>query len=204
MNVGVLAQLPDRINLRRGVSRLRLKNMPSNPQTINDLEKIATTFRTTMAGEVFILYDSYEDEDEDYDGGRIIIFATKENLRNLFRCTVWFVDGTFRCSPNIFFQLFAILGAVQQVSDRETHSIGLPFVYALLQNKQEVSYKKIYEVIIAKATEHNINVRHPVSIMTDFELAIINATKEFFTADKVRCCLFHLGQSVYRYILIYS
>ena len=38
--------------------------------------------------------------------------------------------------------------------------------------------------------------------MSDFELGIINAARDVLSADKVRCFLFHLGQSVFRYIQI--
>ena len=41
--------------------------------------------------------------------GRIIVFATKENLRILFeRSRTWYLDGTFKVTPGIFYQLFVI------------------------------------------------------------------------------------------------
>lgn len=36
--------------------------------------------------------------------------------------------------------------------------------------------------------------------MCDFEVAVINAATEVIGADHVRCCFFHLCQSVYRHI----
>lgn len=82
--------------------------MPANPTSLENLQEIAATFRTTLTGDSFLMYDSYEEEDEDYDGGRIIIFGTRENLQNLCRSPTWFVDGTFKCAPSIFFQLKSV------------------------------------------------------------------------------------------------
>lgn len=38
----------------------------------------------------------------------------------------------------------------------------------------------------------------PSIIMSDFEVGIINADHREIRDKKVRCCLFHLGQNVYR------
>ena len=144
----------DRLTLRKTISRTRLRNLPPNPQTIDNLEGIPTDFRSTLRGENFLLYDSYEDEDYANEFGRIVIFATTENLRNLFRSRVWFVDGTFRCTPSIFFQLFAMLAAVNQPGTRgETQTVGLPFIHALLQTKQEGAYKQVFQKTIQRARE---------------------------------------------------
>ena len=91
--------------------------MPDNPLTLDDLQEIPPSFHRILVDDNFLLYDSYEDKDDRYDGGRIIIFGRDEILRYfLFQCEYWFVDVTFRSSPAIFFQLFAIIGAVTQVS----------------------------------------------------------------------------------------
>ncbi|KAL7295781.1 hypothetical protein TKK_0010832 [Trichogramma kaykai] len=74
-------------------------------------------------GDIFLLRDSFEDDDFTFTCGRIIIFTTRENLKVLFRSPLW---------------------------------------------------------------------------KSDFELAIINAAAEF--GGTVRLCLFHLCQSVYRFL----
>lgn len=170
--------------------------MPSNPVQIEDLREIPTDFRNTLAGDAFLSYDSFEDDA--WTDKRIIIYATAENLRNLFKSDVWFVDGTFKCAPSIFFQLFAIMGAVSQPTARGTQKIGIPFVYALLETKKESAYTKVFEAVINHARDLQIIINLPSVVMSDFEVGIINAAKREVGADKVRCCLFHLGQSVYR------
>ena len=59
--------------------------MPSNPTRMEDLEEIPTEFRKTLSGETFLLFDSYEEDDN--GNGRIIIYATVENLFKM-RCVV--------------------------------------------------------------------------------------------------------------------
>ena len=93
------------------------------------------------------------------------------------------------------------MGGVTQSSPRRPpQEVGIPFIYALLENKQEASYKKVFDIVIERARHRNINVRLPRRVMSDFELAIINAARNTFGADKVGLCLFHLGQSVFRHI----
>ena len=59
------------------------------PQTLADLRELPQEFKLTTKGERFLLYDSYEDgelndDDEDpEDDPRILIFSTRENLKNL-------------------------------------------------------------------------------------------------------------------------
>ncbi|CAB0037295.1 unnamed protein product [Trichogramma brassicae] len=57
----VLAQLPDRMNIRKQLQRERLKEIPSNPTSIEDLQAIPDMFQTTKLGENFLLYDSLND-----------------------------------------------------------------------------------------------------------------------------------------------
>lgn len=198
----VLAELPERLNLRKGISRTRLVNMPANPRTLDELHQIPHEFQLTLAGDNFQLYDSIDDENSNC--GRVIIYGTNENLRHLFRTNIWFVDGTFSCAPSIFFQLFAILGGVHQpgTAGRQPQIIGLPFLYALLEDKTEASYTKVFEVLLdrARQLEIQINVHHNLAIMSDFEMAILNSAKNIVHEDSVRCCFFHLGQSVYRQV----
>lgn len=207
ISIEVLAEMPARPNLRKQISRARLRQMPPNPTRISDLQEIPDEYTQTLGGSKFLLYDSYYDEeDEDEDCGRILIFSSSENLVQLFRCNVWFVDGTFKTAPSVFFQLFSILGAVTQVGiNRKPQTIGLPFVHALLENKRQSAYTKVFNIILQEGKKLRLlNSQIPKYIMSDFELAIINAAQEIFSdeldEENVKCCLFHLCQNVFRRI----
>ena len=70
----------------------------------------------------------------------------------------------------------------------------------LLENKRQVSYSKMFSIVIKAANDLSIvNVRS--LIMTDFEVSIIHAAKEHFGEDSVRFCFFHLCQNVFRQIV---
>ncbi|CAB0041612.1 unnamed protein product [Trichogramma brassicae] len=194
----VLAQLPDRMNVRKQLQREHLKEMPSNPVDIEDLESVPDKFRRTKMGDIFLLYDSFEDDDFTLTCGRIIIFTTRENLKVLFRSPLWYVDGTFSTVPSIFFQMFAVMGSVNQVYKGVEQTIALPLVYALMKGKEQIAYAKIFQIISDRGREFGIQLRQPPRIMSDFELAIINAAAEF--GGNVHLCLFHLCQSVYRFL----
>ena len=51
------------------------------------------------------------------------------------------------------------MGSVNQITARETRSIGMPYVYSLLENKTEDAYRKVFDVILEKAQEHNNNYK---------------------------------------------
>lgn len=205
----VLAQLPYRQNLTKRIQRERLKGMPTNPRNVDDLRNIPGMYRATLDGENFLLYDSYNDatdvsDDDDSTSeetnlGRILIFATKANLQALAKSEIWFVDGTFKTSPAIFYQLFVIKGSVSHVVDGIQQVSIFPFVYALMENKREAGYTEVLEVVIHAIADAGAHFTPPQRVMSDFELAIVNACKKSL-GDVISCCLFHLCQNIFRKI----
>lgn len=99
----VQAHLPEKDNLRKTIQRERTKQLPANPNSIQDLESVPDRFTKTLTGSTFLIYDSYEDDDYTSNCGRILVFSTRENLRRLFKSTIWHLDGTFKITPSIFF-----------------------------------------------------------------------------------------------------
>lgn len=147
------------------------------------------------------MYDSYVEEDDADEEKRIILFSTKRNLEILFKCALWFVDGTFKTAPHIFLQIFTILGLVVRsgpdAEDPDT-AVALPLVYALLPDKAQEHYVTVLEKVKDIAARFRIRATLPTKIMSDFEMAIINAVRLVFPAAIIRLCFFHLGQSCYR------
>jgi len=78
--------------------------------------------------------------------------------------------------------------------------VALPLVYALLSGKKTELYREVLQVVKDAVDRFRVDACTPVKIMTDFELAIINACKEVFPAVPVSACYFHLGQIIYRRI----
>lgn len=190
---GVLSQLPERENLKQSIRRIRKKNLPPNPRALSELGELPDLYKRTLTNENFLIYDS-KFKGEDQVSGRVLVFGTRRNLELLSQSDTWFLDGTFKVSPTIFTQLFTVLGT----HTRNQITVALPMVYALLSSKEENQYSSVLNAIVEAAEKYRITDCRPRKIMTDFEKAIINACKEVFPDVVLKCCFFHLGQSVYK------
>ena len=77
---------------------------------------------------------------------------------------------------------------------------AFPLVYALTTNKTE----EVYTIILRTLKQKALELRHPnaevypVTSMTDFETAAINAFKNVFPNARIHLCFFHFAQSIYR------
>lgn len=132
-----LAHMPNPLAMRRTIQRQRAFKFPANPRTIDDLAEIPAKYRITLDNNDFLIYDSFDFIDDEANG-RIIMCSTDVNLRALSKSKAWYLDGTFKTSPLIFYQVFVIMGTVVQVIREKEQLVTLPFVYALLTSKEEV------------------------------------------------------------------
>lgn len=198
----VLPLLPERESMKRTLNKRRIRNFPKNPTHITALKDIPPQFRQTNNGDNFIIFDSYDAEDNDTsdeeddlefrDPNRIIVFGTNENLSLLSRSRIIFLDGTFKTCPKIFTQIFTVHGTLNDVV--------LPLVYALLPNKTTESYQAVLRSISGKCLELGFPALRPQSVMSDFELGIINSVRQIFPRSIILLCFFHLKQSVWRHL----
>ena len=79
--------MPNRVNLRKALSRQRFKKLPPNRTRIQDLNEVPDRYKHSLGGANFLLYDSLNDDD---DEERILVFCTDDNIRQLFRSKIWF------------------------------------------------------------------------------------------------------------------
>jgi hypothetical protein len=181
----VQAALPPVPAMKRKIQRARTANdVPlSNPTNLSELS-IPDRFKTTDAGQPFLLFDSKDSQPTE---SRILIFSTYLNLDMMVNCNHWYADGTFKTTPPLFAQVWTIHGL--------KYNNVLPTVFALLPNKTQATYIRTLEAI--KILRSNLN---PQTIMLDFEQAEINAFKQAFPSITVRGCFFHLSQSLWRRI----
>lgn len=106
------------------------------------------------------------------------------------------VDGTFKVTPEIFYQVFIIHAVYRE------HVV--PVIYSLLRRKDGGTYTRLINEIVNIAPNWS-----PTSVMMDFEQASINALKKKFPSVSLSGCYFHLRQSIQRklqviYILFYN
>ena len=72
---------------------------------------------------------------------------------------IWYGDGTFSILPDLFYQVYTI-----NVIERGKN---LPMVYVLLPDKKEITYNKMFTMLLKNFTAE----QHPIKIYHDFEKA---------------------------------
>lgn len=171
-------------NLTAMVNRKRRHGVAFPPAPHGRLAfAIPPNLRVTKNGHPFLLHDSGPD-----DADRLIIFAAAPRMLHLLRdYEEWFVDGTFKVSPEIFCQVYTVHVLVGGTT--------IPCLYALLPDKRKQTYERMWEVVVQSAP----NVQ-PRSIMSDFEIGAHQAIGRVFPHASVKGCFFHLGQSLWRKI----
>lgn len=84
--------------------KIREKLLPPNPKSL-DFE-VPELYSKANNGEEFLMYDSISKK----LGGRLMVFTTQTLLRMLCDCEIILVDGTFKTCPNLFSQVYVIMG----------------------------------------------------------------------------------------------
>lgn len=183
----VKAVLPVKEYLTSTINHARktANQRPPNPTNAVDLQIISPY--SEYKGQNFILYDNKASP-------RIIVFGTESNLDRLNTTPHWGADGTFKVPSKQFEQLWTIHGFCAS-------GLVTPLIFALLENKEEATYREVL-----KALKDLKPTLKPASVMVDFEMAEQKAFAAEFPPEngtKIRGCLFHFSQAIYRRIKKY-
>lgn len=182
VTAAVAGQLPSVRGIKQTIRRVRREQqipLPT-PGNLQDLI-IPDSYKTTIAGENFLLYDSGQGIN------RILIFATQRNLDRMVRCQHWYADGTFKSSAPLFNQIYTI-HAVQ-------YSNVIPVVFILMSDRSTNSYVRVLTEL--KRLQPAVD---PTSIMTDYKQAAILAWSTVFPNSTQRGCFFHFSQCIWRHL----
>ncbi|CAG8559248.1 10972_t:CDS:2 [Dentiscutata heterogama] len=185
---GIIPYIPSYEALRSTIKRARRTESTLEPKSLDEID-IPTSLCFTLSGDLFFLKNAIVDQ-EGY-----LLFSTIKNIRYLSQATFWLMDGTFKIVPKLFYQLYTIHAPVGATSNCRI----LPLVYVLMTNKNEELYQQLFQDLNEIAEENNIALS-PSIIITDFERASINASRNEFPDTTNKCCFFHLGQSGWRKI----
>jgi hypothetical protein len=175
LSQAVQGQIPQVDSIIRTTQRTRQQEgrAPPTPSNLRELV-ISVDYENTSLGVKFLQFFSGNADD------RILIFATSDNLDRLASCNHWYADGTFKSTPSLFAQVYAIHGL--------KYNKVIPSVFALLLNKTEATYDRLLAAL--KSLRPSLN---PETVMTDFEMAFINAFHQNLPASKQRGCFFRLS-----------
>lgn len=119
--------------IKRTLRNVRRKNLPPEPKSFDELEEIPESYSKTVEGNRWLLL--YEPDANE----KMIILSSDNHLRYLKKQSYWIMDGTFKASPNLFLQLYAIHAQV--------HGQWFPLVLCLMQNKTKESYKTLFATL---------------------------------------------------------
>ena len=148
--------LPAYSSLQRTINgkRKRENLTIQNPHSVHEIQ-IPDQLKVTTRGDSFLFWDSGEDDPQ-----RLFVFCTDRNIDTLEQNAHWFMDGTFKVSPELFVQLFTIHALVD--------SRAMPTVYVLLQSKTQADYERVFRKLLERR-----NTLAPSSILLDFEKATL-------------------------------
>lgn len=176
------AALPSRQSMCRRIQRARRRANPTPPiPTKRSGYDIPERYRTTSDGRQFLAFDTGID-----DPNRILLFCTEDGFDFMVSRSHWFADCTFKCSPEIYYQVFSLHVYVS--------GTVVPILYALLPNKTRDTYRRL----LTKIAE--FRDFHPASIVTDFENAMITAFSDVFPGATQIGCFFHFSQCIFRQV----
>lgn len=131
----------------------------------------------------FLLFD-----DDSEPENRIIAFCTETARETITNIQTFFLDGTFSSCCKPFYQLYCIHG---DVNSDDNNSNIVPLIYVLMSNKQERSYERLFTSLM-----QNLPTWTPLTIIVDFEIAVINVIKKIFPDVKLLGCNFHFKQAL--------
>ena len=179
---GVAANLPLPETLCRNVRHCcQGRNMPPTPAHTEDIPDLPQVYRNTTNGDSFLVYCSGFGDEE-----RVFIFASQDALQFLADSEHWYTGGTFRVSPEVFFQLYIIHG--------QHDGRIFPGVISLLPNKNENTYNILFEQLF-QLVNYLGNGLNDVSV--DFERNAINAFQN--QTIEVQGYLYHLSANIWKH-----
>ncbi|KAH9359853.1 hypothetical protein HPB48_002452 [Haemaphysalis longicornis] len=174
--------MPSPSTLKRTIRKQRQKHQ--NPYVLPKArEDIIIPEEFKVAGSDDSPFLAYDSGSGDHD--RILVFGTAKNFERLSAAKCWFMDGTFKVTPSLFYQIYTVHGLY--------HGAVIPFMYALLPNKKEETYQRLFSVLAGMVSNVACEVMY-----SDFEAAAITACARHFPQTRMQGCFFHLCQSVYR------
>ena len=180
---GAAASLPG-ISTIRGNIRKACKDLdtPPNHATREEIPELPEQYQLTVNRQQFMIFDSGIRDHE-----RKFIFASELGLQCLAESEHFYADGTFKVSPELFFQLYTIHG----------HQRGniFPCVFGLLPNKTEATYTRFFREVFGQINEPVVT-----DILVDFERGAINAIRNASQDIEEKGCFYHLCSNVWKRI----
>lgn len=161
-----------------GITKERNKQFANFKVEIQDIPRF---LQITLRNEQFLQFDSGI-----FSESRFVIFLSPFAINCLKKVKTLIIDGTFYSSPSSFYQILIIHGQVFRKV--------VPLVYVFCSGKEQKDYEDIFLKV------KNLTCCEPTMIVVDMEIAQFNAIKKIFFNAKIKACIFHFGQAIWRKI----
>ena len=167
-------------SMARTLNRHRQKSRPKHPTSLEnftlDYEHVPDVFDTwklTVGDTVHIMW------------------STAEQQKLLKNAKTWYLDGTFKLVREPFKQLYSVHAFVRNASITKQ----VPLVFILMSSKTTQDYKRLFFEIKDKLGPCFVQ-----QMVMDFELAVWQAARLEFPDIRLRGCVFHWTQAVWKHV----
>ncbi|CAF2645167.1 unnamed protein product [Rotaria sp. Silwood2] len=146
---------------KSSLNRIRRRETPVLPKSCHF--DIPTLFAQTLNGERFLLYDKMR------RNKRIVIFATDDQLRILFKAKRILMYDAFSSCPPFLDQIYTLHAIKYEQS--------FPYAFALLTGRPGSVYKELFKQLEEEAERLQMQFL-PNQITTDSEQALVKQLRE--------------------------
>ncbi|KAF4529375.1 hypothetical protein B566_EDAN015428 [Ephemera danica] len=176
-----LAILPAESHIKRHLRRIRSKanHVLPSPATLAEFVKPPEKQKLS-SGDNFLFFDSGVQDPQ-----RFLVFGTERGKKLAEESDIWAMDGTFKTTPTIFYQLYSLFC--------KKGDNWFPALYILMSGKTKQCYVKVFQEIARICPE-----AAPVRATFDYEKGAIDAFKLVFKSASTHACRFHHGQIILR------
>ena len=121
-----------------------------------------------------------------YKMEKYTIFTSIFQMNLITKCSQIYIDGTFKSSPKLYFQILNIVGYYKEINGI------VPIFMIIMAGKSEYLYDIIFKDIKNILIDNGINIKNiPKNFMLDFEKGLINSVKNNFDGIIIDGCFFH-------------
>ena len=178
------------------LQNLREMNYPNDIEFLNDISKITISFSSNkkeLQNLPFCFTKQIIINTKNNRQEYFVLFTSIFQLKKIKESKQIYMDGTFKCAPKKFYQLYNIIGK------DEKSSIIIPLIFILMSNKSFDLYLHIFRYIRFMLERFNINVHWDDKyVMMDFEKGSRKAFNKVFPEAHLMGCYFHYVKSLWK------
>lgn len=159
-----------------------MANCPRVPRRIQDVNFQGVWSQTWNGNRHLVRQNNYRG---------VAIFMSDSALTAMGNCATIYLDGTFSTAPRPYTQILTIHGLYR---DRCV-CLGM----ALMNGKTQRQYEFVLNQLQRAHQRLNNRPINPRQVITDFEVALMQAIQNVFPLARRRGCYFHFCQALWRH-----